>query len=50
MLDDSFLQAAIARIHARRRRRRLCHGLVLLLAVLAVFAVCSLSRSVFLSY
>lgn len=47
MLDDSFLQAAIARIHARRRRRRLCHGLVLLLAV---FAVCSLSRSVFLSY
>ena len=45
MLDDQFLQSAIARIHARRRRRRLIQGLILLLAV---FAVCSLSRSVFL--
>lgn len=47
MLDDNFLHAAIARIQARRRRRRLIHGLIVLLAV---FAVCSLSRSVFLSY
>ena len=45
MLDDNFLHAAIARIQARRRRRRLFQGLILLLAV---FAVCSLSRSVFL--
>lgn len=45
MLDDNFLQAAIARIQARRRRRRLIQGLILLLAV---FAVLSLSRSVFL--
>ena len=37
MLDDQFLQAAIARIHARRRRRRLCHGLVLLLSACALY-------------
>lgn len=45
MLDDSFFQAAIARVQARRRRRRVFQGLIILLAV---FAVLSLSRSVFL--
>lgn len=37
MIDDQFVASAIMRIHARRRRRRMCQGLVVLIAIMAIY-------------